>query len=196
MTRPGPSFCGDAALARMRASMRPLHDRIESSLDLMTAELDRARYVRFLERSYGFIAACEQRIDFIGAPSTLHLDTRLKRGLLRADLELLGHSPAAIDALAHPAQLPPVESWPSALGYFYVIEGSTLGGQIISRHVRATIGLDEATQFLSDGRADVGTRWKQMLAVLTSAMVDDRAERDITAAAAQTFDLLRQWHAA
>ena len=187
---------GEAALARMRAAMRPLHDRIEAAVNLMTPELDEDRYQRFLERSYGFISACERRFDVLAAPPALHLAGRMKSELLRHDLAHFGHTPATLDRLDSPAQLPPVETWPAALGYFYVIEGSTLGGQIIARHVRATIGMEAATSFLSDGRADVGTRWKQMLAVLTGAMSDERAEAEITAAAAQTFEILHRWHAA
>lgn len=187
---------GEAALARMRASMGPLHDRIETAVNLMTPELNADRYQRFLERSFGFIAACERRFDVRAAPPALHLEARMKTALLANDLAHFGHTPATLEQLEAPAQLPPVGSWPAALGYFYVIEGSTLGGQIIARHVRATIGMEAATSFLSDGRADVGTRWKQMLAVLTGAMSDERAEAEITAAAAQTFEILHRWHAA
>lgn len=187
---------GEEALARMRASMRPLHDRIEASLDLMTPELDSRRYQRFLERSYGFISACERRIDVNGAPPALRLADRLKSELLRSDLERFGHTTASLSALKSPSTLPPVESWPAALGYFYVVEGSTLGGQIIARHVRATIGSEQPVGFLSGGRSEVALRWKQMLAVMMGEMANDAAERDVTAAAAQTFELLRHWHAA
>ncbi|HWI17382.1 MAG TPA: biliverdin-producing heme oxygenase [Vicinamibacterales bacterium] len=191
-----PATAGGGALARMRASLRPLHDQIEATLDLMTPQLDRARYQRFLERSFGFISACEARVDSAAAPPSLDLSGRLKSPLLRADLMELGHTDATLRALPSPARLPNVGEWPAALGYFYVIEGSTLGGQIIARHLRATLDLDHAMAFLGDGRADVGPRWKRMRAVLVATMADDQSERDITASAAQTFDLLRQWHAA
>mgnify|MGYP006161253249 CR=1 FL=1 len=99
--------------------------------------------------SYGFIAACEQRLDIGAAPPSLGIERRLKAPLLRSNLRALGCSAPAIDRIAFCEQLPHVERWPAALGYFYVIEGSTLGGQLLARHFRERLGAgDEALAFL------------------------------------------------
>lgn len=188
---------GTVALQTMRAQLRPYHDSIEQSLDLMRADVDRSQYVRFLEKSYGFIAACEQRLDIGGAPPALAIDRRLKGPLLRASLHALGCAADAIDRIALCEQLPHVEGWPAALGYFYVIEGSTLGGQLLARHLRQRLGADDdGLAFLLGYRNDTGTMWKQMVGVLEAAMYDEAAAEAITASARDTFTLLERWHRA
>jgi heme oxygenase len=186
---------GAIALARMRAALRPHHDRIEQVLDLTSANVSAERYRRFLERSYGFIAACEGALDAAAAPSSLHIARRCKTQLLRDDLSALGASAAEIDALPFCRKLPPVSAWPAALGYCYVMEGSTLGGQILARHFRAVAGVDRRSlAFVSGYGAETGAMWKQFLAVLEPALADHRDEVMITAAARSTFALLTEWH--
>ena len=183
------------ALAVMRASLRPQHDSIERALDLMSGGVDLPRYVRFIERSYGFIAACERRLDLSRAPAPLRAEQRLKTPLLRTNLMALGNNAASIDRLPMCEQLPSVSEWPHALGYFYVIEGSTLGGQLLSRRLRDRLGVDDrGLAFLSAYGSNTGTMWKQMLSVLESAMADEGAATVITASARDTFTLLQRWH--
>lgn len=188
---------GSAALQKMRAQLRPYHDSIEQSLDLTRAGVDRRRYLRFLEKSYGFIAACEQRLDIGAAPPSLGIERRLKAPLLRSNLRALGCSAPAIDRIAFCEQLPHVEHWPAALGYFYVIEGSTLGGQLLARHFRERLGAgDEALAFLLGYRHDTGLMWKEMVGVLEGAMCGGAAAEAITDSARDTFTLLERWHQA
>jgi heme oxygenase len=188
---------GAASLAAMRAALRPAHDSIERSLDLMSDAVDLPRYRRFIERSYGFIAACERELDVAAAPPALDLERRLKTPLLRVSLEALGHDGAAIDRLPLCDRLPAVSGWPAALGYFYVIEGSTLGGQLLSRRFRAGLGVDgDALAFLTAYGADTGPMWKGMIEVLEHAMAAQGSATAITETARTTFELLERWHAA
>lgn len=183
------------ALAAMRAQLRPHHDDIERSLDLMNERVDLPRYIRFIERSYGFIAPCERKIDCSAAPPALRLEQRLKTPLLRATLAALGRSGETIDRLPLCNEVPDLSSWPGALGYFYVLEGSTLGGQVLARHFRATLGLgDDALSFLTAYGSSTGVIWKDMIAVLESAMTDAHAAAAITESARDTFTLLQRWH--
>ena len=175
----------------MRAKLRPYHDSIEQSLDLTRAGVDRRRYLRFLEKSYGFIAACEQRLDIGAAPPSLGIERRLKAPLLRSNLRALGCSAPAIDRIAFCEQLPHVEHWPAALGYFYVIEGSTLGGQLLARHFRERLGAgDEALAFLLGYRHDTGLMWKEMVGVLEGAMCGGAAAEAITKTLIRIFSTL------
>jgi heme oxygenase (biliverdin-IX-beta and delta-forming) len=186
---------GATALALMRAQLRPYHDSIERSLDLMNRDVDRLRYVRFVEKSYGFIAACERHLDVAGAPPSLGIERRLKTPLLRDNLIALGYDDHAIDHLALCERLPQVAGWPAALGYCYVIEGSTLGGELLARHFGKRLGInDEALAFLHGYRSGTGAMWKQTVAVLEDAMSNAAAADDITTSARDTFTLLERWH--
>ena len=193
---PAVATRGAAALQMMRTRLRPYHDSIERSLDLM-GDVDRPRYLLFLEKSYSFIAACEQRLDIAGAPALLGIERRLKTPLLRSNLRALGCDPEAVDGASMRGELPQVASWPAALGYFYVIEGSTLGGQLLARHFRERLAAeDEALAFLLGYGRDTGLMWKQMVGVLEAAMGDATAAEEITASARDTFRLLERWHQA
>ena len=184
------------ALMRLRQRMRPHHDRIEASLNLMGPGVDRATYQRFLERSYGFVSVCERMIDVDCAPAALSVERRLKTCALISDLKALGHSDASIRALPLADRLPDVAAWPSALGYFYVMEGSTLGGQVLSRHFKRALNMaDEGLTFLTSYGPATGSMWKQMLAVLEEGLADAGDESAIADTAGATFELLADWHA-
>jgi heme oxygenase len=47
-----------------------------------------------------------------------------------------------VGALPQYHDLPDIEDWPRMLGCLYVLEGATLGGQIISRHLQRTLHID------------------------------------------------------
>lgn len=61
---------------------------------------------------------------------------------------------------------PPAASVAEALGMFYVLEGSTLGGRLILQDL-AERGVDDpALAFLDPYGRETGPRWRQFLAVL------------------------------
>ena len=99
--------------------------------------------------------------------------------------------------IRHRLELPHVERWPASIGYFYVIECSTLGGQLLARHFRERLGAgDAALAFLLGYRHDTGLMWKEMVGVLEGAMCGGAAAEAITDSARDTFTLLERWHQA
>lgn len=181
-------------LETFRSALRPLHDRIERTVDLIGDDVDLARYDRFLRRSYGFIASCEEQLDLDAAPTALRLAHRLKTDALTIDLRNRGMDPAAVERA--PA-IPAVHGWPAALGYLYVIEGSTLGGQLLYRHLSTRLDLaDTVTHYLRGYGASTGRQWRAFLDVLAPALAGAAGETEvITSTAAETFGLLERFHA-
>lgn len=96
-----------------------------------------------------------------------------------------------------PAVIPAVATWPSALGYLYVLEGSTLGGQLLYRHLRETLRLTrECTNYLRGYESRTGPQWRAFLDVLAPALAESSRSRHlITQAAADTFTSLERFHA-
>jgi heme oxygenase len=81
------------------------------------------------------------------------------------------------------------------LGSMYVLEGSTLGGQIIARHFRRHVaGLEDGRgcSFFECYGPDVGTRWREFQGVLR-AHSSPSADDTMVAAAGETFVLLQSW---
>ncbi|HEY9155092.1 MAG TPA: biliverdin-producing heme oxygenase, partial [Opitutaceae bacterium] len=102
----------------------------------------RPAYLERLKCFYGYIEPWERRVRSILREFPDVLAGREKTVWLREDLAALGVSSGDIDALPRCEELPDLTSAARALGSFYVWEGSTLGGQIISRHLREKLGIE------------------------------------------------------
>ncbi|HWI55760.1 MAG TPA: biliverdin-producing heme oxygenase, partial [Bacillota bacterium] len=101
-----------------------------------------------------------------------------------------------LESLPHCRALPPVTQCAEALGTLYVIEGATLGGQFIARHLAARFGLTPANgaAFFHSYGLQVGPRWQQFRAFLVSASAELEQERaTIIASAQRTFQALDDW---
>jgi heme oxygenase len=87
----------------------------------------------------------------------------------------------------------PLTSLPAALGAFYVLEGSTLGGRFLLPEVQARLG-DVPTSFLAGYGDRTGRMWKQTRTALvrgvTEAPHPPSAERALVAGADATFTRL------
>jgi heme oxygenase len=185
----------DGILDRLRTETRHKHDAIEAVLDIMTPDLSVAAYRKQLERFYGFYHPLEASIASLVDWSSvgLDLDVRRKSRLLVSDLEYLGIN--AADTLPMCLALPPLTSVAAGFGCLYVLEGATLGGQLISRHVKQTLSLDasEGTRFFFCYGTRTGMMWKAFRSLLLAFAVTPELEDEVVASAIATFDTLRCW---
>ena len=187
-------------LDRLKAQTRAEHVAMEGALDLMRDDLLLADYRRLLERYFAFYAPVEARLaDALCAVALggLEFETRRKLPLLRADLAAL-RGPAA-DTLAACDALPPLHTPAQAMGCLYVLEGATLGGMVIGRHVQRTLGLtpDRGACFFHGSGARTAETWRTFRAALAE-FAEDAAAADETAdavveSANETFRSLRHW---
>ena len=173
------------------------HARAEASLPLMDEALTLDRYRDILARLLGFYAPLERRLaDADWSRIGLDPERRRKSPLLLTDLRALGLGDGEIVALPHCADLPDARSLSDALGCLYVLEGATLGGQLVRRHLAAHLGLgphNGCAFFAAYGDA-VGPMWReyqQRLAVLVDGGA--AASEDVVDAARRTFDALTHW---
>jgi len=137
---------GNDFLSLLKQNTQPLHQALERtsmSRLLMSPTLDRATYARIL---YGFYGAFTSLEFFLTKVATL-IKTDELEGLidLRAPLALedIRDLTGTFDA-ALPLDKPFTKldySIPAALGVLYVLEGSKLGGKVISRQIQRTIGI-------------------------------------------------------
>ena len=97
---------------------------------------------------------------WLSAVPGLDFQARRRRALLDADLKALGET--ADPAPSHPAPA----SLPEALGQLYVLEGSTLGGQVIRKRVLGAGDTMRGLSFLDPYGAETGLRWKSFVGVL------------------------------
>ena len=180
-----------AILPRLRLETRPFHDGVEANTfnqALTAGTVTAAQTARFLARMYGFVQPYEAALQRHAAAfgPEWQLEQRYRAPLILDDLVRLGH-PAAPPLC--PA-LPPLDTRAQLLGAMYVLEGSTLGGQVIARQLAAA-GIEGRSFFA--GRAErTGPLWKQFGQLLEAAAASEDADA-VVASAILTFQTLAAW---
>lgn len=180
----------DGLHARLRAATDPAHRALEAGLDWQARVATQAGYRDLLARLHGFHATWEQAIGAQLADEPF-LAPRRRLVLLAADLGHLGLAPAAVAALPRPEAVR-LEGPAAATGALYVLEGSTLGGQLIGRHIAGLHGFGETglTYYRAHGPR-TGAMWSAFRARLEVFDDDPEAEATLTQAAVATFAAMR-----
>ncbi|WP_224243091.1 biliverdin-producing heme oxygenase [Hyalangium gracile] len=187
-------------LQRLKAETRPHHERAESAVRLMEPGLTLEHYRHHLEALYGFFAPLEASLASLltGLMPELRVDERWKLPLLLKDLRALGHDAASLARLPRATQLPPLPGLPEALGCFYVLEGSTLGGQLILRHLQRHFAGTPAGDFAffsAYGEA-VGPMWRafgEAVNRASEAQASESFDARVIQGARDTFDAFEHW---
>jgi heme oxygenase len=182
-------------LARLRAETCTEHEADEQELGLVDETLTLARYRRRLEQFWGFYAPLGARFETGGGSGggEAMIGRHRKRVWLETDLRALGVPRP--EALPHCRHLPDLPDCAAMLGCSYVLEGATLGGQIISRHLAARLGIlaESGGRFFHGYGDRTADMWKTFTAHVRSFDESAGKEDDIVAAAVVTFRSLRSW---
>ena len=193
MTEAAPALRVAPMLERLRAETRDAHAAIERSLDWRRRTATRAGYQALLARFYGFHATWEPAAAGV-LPDAAFFDPRRRTHLLAADLLYLGMDREAIGGLPV-CRLRQPASEAEALGGLYVLEGSTLGGQLVARHVAATLGLtgDAGLSYYTAHGAQCGRMWRLFCSEMNARLRSQRQQDDAIDGAGRTFTELRGW---
>ena len=176
-------------LARLKQETSQLHQQIENDLDLLRDDFTLEDYRRLLTRFYGYYSPWEERAA-VTAPGLVV--PRRKRGSLVMDLEYLGMPREKILSLPPCDDLPPLDTAARVLGSMYVLEGATLGGQVLLRHMRSRFGLrQEGCAFFSGYGERTGAMWKQFGNILKDA--PPHWSPEIVSSAIATFESIGRW---
>lgn len=177
----------------LRAATAAQHKALEARLPLTHPDLDRDAYQRIIQAYYGFHAPLQGQIERFHAPHLVQPD-RQKVPALVKDLRALGLNDAQIEALPLCADLPPIKGEADLLGVMYVMEGATLGGQLLRRIIaeRLLIGADSGGEFLDVYGRDTGRLWKAFLKQLADFDHPDDNQQVVDSACA-TFASFACW---
>ncbi|WP_166220770.1 biliverdin-producing heme oxygenase [Pseudomonas atagonensis] len=183
-------------LQDLRAGTAELHIALEKRLPFFSDSLDLKAFERLMQAYYGFYQPLENALQQSQAiPADFDLSPRLKTATLRGDLQALGVSPPALDNLPICGQLPVIDSSAACLGVLYVLEGATLGGQILRREISARLGLEarNGAAFLDIYGAATGRRWRDFIEYLGSRPMDADERNAVVTAAHTTFSCFERW---
>lgn len=176
---PGP-------LSALRSATRAHHDRIDRLMNVARMR-ERGHYVRVLQVLDAFLGSWEDAVAAaLPARWRAWLHGRSRRAWLQQDLRVLGAAP-----LGGPVAVPELATPAAAWGSLYVMEGSALGGQVITREL-ARVGLHPAAgaaYFHGFGPA-TGAMWREFRALLETELAPAERIPPACEAARQTFDQL------
>ena len=181
-----------SVLSQLRADTQTLHVALEKRLPFFSESLDIERYKNLLAAYYGFYQALESRLLNSGIPAGFDLPARLKTPALRQDLHALGIS---IESVPLCDSLPSLSSPANALGVLYVLEGATLGGNVLRKKMSLRLNLDAGNgcAFLYVYGEATGQQWQAFLDFLGSVPLDAQARDEAVQAACSTFSCFEQW---
>lgn len=179
-------------LRSQTARSHQLIEQSESSQLLMSEHVTITHYAHYLKSMYGFVYGFEKiAFPLLKHYEVLQLDDRRKSHLIQADLTML-HDTAAEPYLKEELFNTHYQTTAAILGGMYVLEGSTLGGQIINKHLATVLGHSVAgkTTYLTAYAGKTGSMWKIFLQLLGEAgsTIDNKDE--IIDSAVNTFALL------
>ena len=191
--------CADApaplatVLQQLRTATAAQHLALEARLPLTHTRLDLDTYKRIIEAYYGFHLPLQQSMQRFLAPQAID-PARQKIPALIKDLHALGLSDTQIHALPQCSELPAIDSRAQLLGVMYVMEGATLGGQVLRRIIAEKLGVDADSggEFLDVYGRDTGRLWKAFLKQL--AEFDTPLHNaEVVQAACATFGCFQTW---
>jgi heme oxygenase len=170
------------------------HRKVEKDLDLLSPSFTREHYVALLKRFYGFHLPWELKVTAaLETELPDFFEPRKKLQNLEADLRYFGSATEDLSSIVLCNNLPPLNSIGSVLGSVYVIEGSSLGGRILTRHFNEQLGIrpDAGCRYFSGYGDGTGQMWSAFGQLMARRPPTENDE--ILTAAVSTFEFMGGW---
>lgn len=182
----------DSILAQLKARTVHQHQQTEDTVDLMREDFSLDDYKNLLKRFYAFYKSYDEKLreSLAQNPFDFYGEERFNTPRLTADLKSLGMSDKEISGIETFGDLPALDSPEKTFGSLYVVEGSTLGGQVISRHLKQKFGFDESNgaAFFSGYGKNTGKMWNDFRAAITEFASNGVNREEIIKSANETFE--------
>jgi heme oxygenase len=174
----------------LREATSASHIQLEQKMHMFRDGLTLPRYAALLNRWLSFLKAWEPAAASSFAQHGDFFSGRSKIELLHRDLAACNAEPSLLPCNLGPIQ--PTDDQ-TALGTLYVIEGSTLGGQIITPRVHEMLGLtpEHGSAFFNGYGRRTGEMWRETKSLIDQTTADRHAR--VVEKAAETFDFLGVW---
>lgn len=170
------------------------HQQVEKSLvGKMKAIRSKDDYVNLLKIFYGYFGGLEQQIKaYINQIHLQDHNERRKTDALVNDIKSLG---GEIPVIATSNNLPDIANHLQAFGALYVIEGSTLGGSIISGMMQKHLTFDgqKGLTFFNGYGEQTQQMWANFKSALNEAVKSEDDEKIVLQAANDTFARFNNW---
>lgn len=173
------------------------HKEIETKLHFFSPEFTLEDYLQLLKKFYTYYAPLESEIrNFLNQqPIAFDYSTRYKSHLLLQDLNFLNPYADYNKTLEPYNKIAPVQSLGDLLGRLYVIEGATLGGQIIQRQLKKKFPQIEqgGVSFYVGYGPLTGPHWVAFQSFVNSVKLSEAEQQQAIVSAQNTFQTLSDW---
>lgn len=178
----------DSFFTRLKNETATMHERLEDtrlSKALISNDVSIDNYLAYLQSMKGIIDFFEDAIFTLVSPIIPDIADRKKAHLIRNDFDFFKGA-AANDRSYRPFK---AASIPFALGYFYVIEGSTLGGRVLLKHLqpRLAVTAHAGGSFFAGYEEKTSIMWKTFLQQLGTYALENNCEEEIIEGAKHAF---------
>lgn len=189
---------GQDVLQALRCATAAAHRQLESDSPLLQPQATQATYFAYLRAIAPLVDVSEAMVLPLApvvAGDGYDLQLVCRHPLLRADLAHAptAHGVAVQSSAAGPdfvQALQPHASFGGRFGILYVLEGSTLGGQVLCRELKRRFALEsQHLGYLAGHGQRTGARWKQTRSLLEKHLRTP-AQRAQACAAAKAMFLL------
>lgn len=184
-------------LAELRLATAEMHKAVERKTPFFDPAFDRMAYVRWLDVMHPFYAAVDAAVRESGFGRASGWDYRPRCGLIETDLmHLATRGPAEVRGSI--GLLQPVAALRTVgevAGMLYVIEGSSLGGQVLLKVLGRAAGVTASAgaSFFSPHGDDPRPRWGAYIELLGRSCTDSGSVQDAVRGATVAFSVLGLW---
>lgn len=180
---------------RLKEETQSLHDKIDQASllkKIMLQTITLSEYQQLMQTFYGFIAPCEAIIHKY--PYQALIENRYKTSWLEKDLHSLELPKMRETGLLLCGDLPALNDDNDVLGYLYVMEGATLGGQVIAKMLNLQLHItpESGGRYFHGYGHETRQMWNQFCMLLHEISGNERQNRIIDSARA-TFELFHHW---
>lgn len=181
---------------RLREATAAAHRRVEEHVDLLNPNLTVDAYRNILCAFYGYYEPLERRVAAAALLAPLRdFDLIDRTARIERDLLTLGASRSELEALARCPDIPNIVRPADVAGILYVIEGASLGGQVIGRALARKFGISArngASFFVGEGPR-TAIRWKNVLRWIDDVASTEYDASAVVDAACATFETIAAW---
>ncbi len=177
---------------KLKEHTKIAHLELEKSLvQKIKAIRTPADYVDLLVYFYRFFAPLESAIFSSIDTALSDVSKRRKSAWIVEDIRFFAPSHPPISASA---VIPAIDNPPKALGALYVMEGSTLGGQVICKMIAKRLPslTNQGLRFFSGYGEDTLPMWENFKKLINGENWSQEQEKEIIDAANRTFTLFKQ----
>ncbi|MBS1687580.1 MAG: biliverdin-producing heme oxygenase [Bacteroidetes bacterium] len=181
-------------IERLRAETKEAHQILEkTTIPLIKNATNKNEYIRLLSIFYSFYMAIEMQLDLYLDDEIIPAYTkRRKAASILNDIHYFApHYP--VPGLC--CSIPSITNQYEAIGVLYVLEGSTLGGKIISKMLKSNLLLeqDAGIRFFSGYGDDNERMWSLFINHINGLPFSPAQQQEAAESAKNTFLLFRQW---